>query len=86
MRQVVILSGAIVWVIFFGGVFCVCCSCPLFCLYVQSRRRHAEKLKNEEIVWSQQLELVIQATQRHQNQQSRISRAEQEHRKPALRA
>ena len=56
------------------------------CYHIQSQRRAAEKLKNEEIVWAQQLELVIQATQRHACQVSRISQAEQEHRKPALRA
>uniref|UniRef100_A0A7S3B4C6 Uncharacterized protein n=1 Tax=Haptolina ericina TaxID=156174 RepID=A0A7S3B4C6_9EUKA len=84
--QVVILSGAIVWVMFFFGVFCVCCSCPCFCLYHQSKRRSKEHAKNEEIVWSQQLEMVIQATMRHTNQQSRISQAEQERRRPPLRA
>ena len=72
--QVVIISGAIVWVGFFLTVFCVCCSCPCFCWYVQSKRRAKEKARNEELVWSQQLELVIQATQRQAQAKERASR------------
>ncbi|KAL3908895.1 MAG: hypothetical protein SGPRY_009621, partial [Prymnesium sp.] len=53
--QVVIISGAIVWIFFIGGLVCVFCSCPCFCFIVQSKRRAREKARNEEIMWSQSL-------------------------------
>ncbi|KAL1521338.1 hypothetical protein AB1Y20_021005 [Prymnesium parvum] len=72
--QVVIISGAFVWVMFIGGLLCVCCSCPCFCYYIQSKRAAREKARNDELLWTQQLELVVQATHRQAQSKQAVSR------------
>jgi len=72
--QVVIIGGTIVWIFFIGSILCVCCSCPCLCFYCQQRRKAAEKVRMEEVLWSQQLEMVIQATQRQQQAKERLAR------------